>query len=45
MIKLFAAQWLDQQPKVTTKGERRLVLQFATLIDKLLEVSNDEEKN
>lgn len=43
IVKNFAVNWLSQQTKTPTKGEKKLLLQFATIIDKLMEVSVNEK--
>lgn len=42
LVTNFAENWLNQQAKKPTKGERKLIMQFATIMDKLLEVSANE---
>jgi hypothetical protein len=41
----FALNWLEQRHKLkkTTKGERKLVMEFAKVIDKMMEVSINEK--
>ena len=43
VVKNFAENWLNQQIKKPTKGERKLLMQFAVIIDKLMEVSVNEK--
>lgn len=44
IVKNFADNWLNQQAKKPTKGERKLLMKFAGIIDKLMEVSANNEK-